>query len=457
MPTRQIALFLTLCLGACADTGGTDPGAGRPGDDRARVAAAADPSGAVELDGNLDGANYKIRVPAAWNRILLVFAHGYRPRALYPGETDDTHADAAYRGAEMEDYLLGQGYAVAGSSYKTNGWAVEDGIEDSRALADLFDRQIGTPDRTLLWGFSLGSLVTLTSAERDDGRFDGFIAGCVVGAGTPRTFDRAIDFSLAYKVAFGWPASWGTPGDLGGHADFAHDMLPDLLVSLTGAKTDGQTFGRLEFIRMVNHGPLNGFYIPVLRDNYIYSTPSLVFDMFYSTEARAELERRAGGPMEQNANHHYDLTSAQRLYLRVLGVPVDDLLARMNAETIYHAAPGPRAFARKWTELTGRARRPVLTLHNVDDGLTSADGESALAATYAAAGTTDLLVQSYVTGAGHCNFTPEQVAAVVGGMLGWLDGGAKPDPDELPESLGFVHGYQPAPWPQPGLPDDTAP
>jgi dienelactone hydrolase len=450
MTTWTSRAALLLALAACADGVGGNPMSPVPSTERAGGAAV----GAQDLDGSLDGAAYKIRVPAAWNGTLLVFAHGYRVRALYAGEKDDTHADAAYRGAELEDYLLGQGYAIAGSAYKTNGWAVADGIADSRALVDLFTQQIGPPKKTILWGFSLGSVVALTSAERIDG-WDGFLAGCVVGAGTPRTFDRGLDFSLAYKVTFGWPASWhNTPGDLGGHADFLHDILPNLVVSVSGIKTDDRTLGLLEFIRLVNHGPHDGFYVPVIRDKYNYSTPALLFDMMYATEARAELELRAGGPVAENINHHYDLSLSDRLYLLGLGVDADELLERMNAETVYAPDPDARAYAKMWSEYTGRVTRPVMTLHNVGDGLTSVDGEQALAATYAAAGTSDHLVQTYVKGAGHCNFTPEQVGAALGMLSGWIDSGVRPDPDSLPTSLGFVPGFTPPAWPQPGLPDD---
>ena len=116
------------------------------------------PVGATDLTGTLDGAPYKIRVPDNWNRTLLVYAHGYRDRADHPGETDNHQADAAPGGELGEAFLLAQGYAIAGSAYKNNGWAIEEGIDDTRALTRFFRDRFGKPERTILWGFSFGSL-----------------------------------------------------------------------------------------------------------------------------------------------------------------------------------------------------------------------------------------------------------------------------------------------------------
>ena len=45
----------------------------------------AEQIGPLELSGDLDGAPYRIRVPAQWNGTLLVFVHGYRDKADHPG------------------------------------------------------------------------------------------------------------------------------------------------------------------------------------------------------------------------------------------------------------------------------------------------------------------------------------------------------------------------------------
>src|SRR6476620_12770455 len=88
--------------------------------DRAPAAKAAP----LDLSGELNGAPYRIRVPANWNGTLLVFAHGYRDKADHYGEVDNRNADVA-PSAALEVPLLAQAYALAGSAYRDNGWAVE--------------------------------------------------------------------------------------------------------------------------------------------------------------------------------------------------------------------------------------------------------------------------------------------------------------------------------------------
>ena len=120
---------------------------------------------------------------------------------------DDRSAPASPNAA-LEPVLLAQGYALAGSAYASNGWAVQDGISDTKRLVSHFREIVGQPSRTLLWGFSMGSIVTLALAEQTAGHFDGYLAACAVAAGTPRAWDGSIANSLAYDVAFGW----GRPG-----------------------------------------------------------------------------------------------------------------------------------------------------------------------------------------------------------------------------------------------------
>ena len=47
---------------------------------------AAQQVGPIDTSGEIDGAPYRIVVPAAWNGTLLVYAHGYRDKADHPGQ-----------------------------------------------------------------------------------------------------------------------------------------------------------------------------------------------------------------------------------------------------------------------------------------------------------------------------------------------------------------------------------
>jgi dienelactone hydrolase len=392
---------------------------------------------AVDLTGTLDGAPYEIRVPDTnWNRTLLVYAHGYRDRADHVGETDNRQADAAPGGELAEAFLLSQGYAIAGSAYKNNGWAVEEGIDDTRALTRFFRDRFGKPDRTILWGFSLGSLVTFRSIEKYPDIYDGAIPACGVGAGTPRAIDRSIDLSLAYDVTFGWPGAWGSIGNVRDDLDFETEVVPVLLAQATNPGN----LGRFEFIRLVNRLPAQDFYT---GSNWLFT------DMFFNTEGRAELERRAGGPVAQNQDHTYSLTPEQIAYLGTLGVNANVLLADMNAEPKVKADRAARRYARRFATPTGKLKRPVITLHTTTDGLVTVDNEAAYRETVEDRGRERFLLQVFTDSVGHCTFTPEQLLSTVKAMESWLTTDSRPAATFFPAALGFVPGFQPPPWPHP--------
>src|ERR1700733_7015698 len=90
-----------------------------------------------QCQGTIDGAKYSIVLPSKWNGTLLLYSHGYR--FAHPGPPDydqpvtsaqvsSTDTDGLGKDA-VSQQLLKAGYALAGSSYKSNGWAVADGVQ----------------------------------------------------------------------------------------------------------------------------------------------------------------------------------------------------------------------------------------------------------------------------------------------------------------------------------------
>jgi len=79
-------------------------------------------AGVTTLPGNLpDGATYLIEVPANWNGTLFLYSHGY----VIPGSANPAQdvGDPFTR-----FFMLSSGYALAGSSYATTGWAIQQSI-----------------------------------------------------------------------------------------------------------------------------------------------------------------------------------------------------------------------------------------------------------------------------------------------------------------------------------------
>ena len=395
----------------------------------------------LDLSGEINGAPYRIRVPEVWNGTLLIFAHGYRDKADHPGEIDNRNADVA-PSAALEAPLLAQGFALAGSAYKDNGWAVKDAIQDTKNLVVFFRENVGQPQRTILVAASLGTFVGYKSMEQFNGIYDGALCLCSAGAGATRLWDSGVPLYLAYDVVFGIPASWGTVGEVRNDIDFDTEVLAKLAPELSNIAN----FPKFEFIRLVAKNPGRGLTPP---------PPPAFFpgwaltDFFFFTEARAELQRRAGGPIVQNLDQSYDLTAAEKTYLAGIGLPipvVDAWLAQMNARRNIEAKQSARNYVRNNTDFNGKIRNPILTVHTIIDPLLVVANDRAYAELNASAGKKELLFQTFTTGVGHCNLTGPQILTSIGAIDTWVRTGVRPTAATFPAPLGFNNAFVPPPF-----------
>ena len=395
----------------------------------------------LELSGEINGAPYRIRVPETWNGTLLVFAHGYRDKADHPGEVDNRNADVA-PSAALEAPLLAQGFALAGTAYKDNGWAIKDAIQDVKNLTVFFRENVAQPQHTILVAASLGTFVGFKSMEQFGGIYDGALCLCGAGAGATRLWDSGVPAYLAYDVIFGIPASWGTVGEVRNDLDFDTEVLAKLAPELSNIAN----FPKFEFIRLVAKTPGRGITPPPPPGFY----PGwVVTDFFFLTEARAELQRRAGGPFVQNLDQNYTLTNAEKAYLAGLGLPgpvVDAWLAQMNARRNIEAKQSARNYVRNNTNFNGKIQHPVLTVHTITDPLLVVANESAYAELVASQNREELLFQTYTTGVGHCNLTGPQILTAVNAIDLWVRTGVRPTSALFPAVLGFNQAFVPPPF-----------
>jgi hypothetical protein len=381
----------------------------------------------VRLTGLIGRAPYEIRVPKNWTGTLVVYAHGLRNvprRPIAPGQrpVDSFLSDKA------EEALLARGYALAGSGYSADGWAVPEGIVDTHRLIGYFKSVIGKPRVTLLAGFSMGSVIALSEAERSD-LYDGVLAGCPMGAGTPRTVDTMLTLALAYDAVFGWPKSWGTPFDVNDNLDFEQHVQP--LITRQFLSPGGPA--KFELIRVLAGIPKGPEWL------------SRVWG--FATESRANIERRAGGQIVQNLDHSYAVSPTDRQYLNRLGMPnqlIDHTIARMSTRV----APGKgRDYVYRYGVFTGRIKHPVLTLATGTDALVPASHITVYRATVAAAGRSSLLASAWTKGRDHCAFSPKQLATAVNALNVWVRTGQKPV--HFPASEAFHPIFFPPAWTQP--------
>src|SRR5260370_3110459 len=114
-------------------------------------------TGVTTINGTLlnGKATYLIEVPANWNGTLFLYSHGY----VIPGDANPAR-DVAKGDFATRFFMLSSGFALAGSSYATTGWAIQKSISDQIAVLDLFKPLAHEPNQTIARQPSLGEMVT---------------------------------------------------------------------------------------------------------------------------------------------------------------------------------------------------------------------------------------------------------------------------------------------------------
>lgn len=361
-----------------------------------------------------DGASYLIEVPPHWNGTLALWSHGYVPPG-FPNRVTDV-SDPVTRAL-----LLDRGYALAGSSYSSTGYAVEQGIADQIALDDLLPSKLGAaPKRTIAWGGSLGGMVTAALVQRYPGRFSGALPLCGVLAGSVAAWNSALDFEYAFKTLLAPQSSLELV-----HIKNGTLNVLDAERKLADAQRSAAGRARLALAAAVFDLP--GWFDRSLpepaRDNYDareekqHSWIAALSIPFYFGW-RQELESRAGGNGSWNSGIDYrvllrasiDRAEVEALYRRA-GLNLEADLEALDRGVRVVADPAAVAYLRRNIEFDGKIDVPVLTMHTIADGLVGVSHEAAYRVVVDRARRTALLRQVFVRRAGHCAFTPSEAVA----------------------------------------------
>jgi len=114
---------------------------------------------------------------------------------------DYTFAEPAPRPSlgPLVELQLGQGYAVAATSYRERGWVLFKAVQDNLELVDALTAAIGAPGEIYATGDGVGSLVAMKVGE-DPGlasKVAGTLATCPIAAGD-RLLDDWFDTRMVY-------------------------------------------------------------------------------------------------------------------------------------------------------------------------------------------------------------------------------------------------------------------
>jgi hypothetical protein len=357
-----------------------------------------------------DGATYEIQLPAVqWNGTLVLYSHGYvTPGAANPAQ--DAGDPLTGR------WLLDHGYALAGSSYATTGWAIQQAIPDQIDTLNTFDAMVGKPSRTIAWGHSLGGIITAGLLQDDPNRFTAALPMCGVLAGGVGTWNQALDSEFAIQQLLDSSLQVVNIGN----------PTANLVAAEGAVSTAQQTAqGRARLALASALGDLPGWFTPLSPEpaaNDFAAQEANQFEWLAQVDApfvfdfRAELEGRAGGNPSWNIGVNYfkqirksvDYPEVKALYAAA-GLSLNADLKTLNSAPRISADPSAVRYLEKNIVFNGQfAGRPVLTMHTTGDGLVVNQDEQAYRAAADRAGDRHLLRQIFVSRAGHCAFTPAE-------------------------------------------------
>jgi len=339
------------------------------------------PGNATTEIGTLEGAGYRIDVPAEWNRGLVVFYHGYA--------VDPVRFREGERISPMFDGMLGRGFAVIQSAYSATGWAVEEGVADTERLRKYFVSKHGQPKETFISGMSMGGILAVLTIETQPDIYSGALSLC--GAIEPT--DRMMQRDFALRAAFD---------------HYFPDLLGPLVPVAGGYLPDDAVIAKITTAMKANPAAVRSL-LGVYAAGDAETLPAVIAFVTYSVK---EMQQRAHGNPFGNADFLYTGSGDD--------FALNDGVHRYRAET--RAAQ----YLSKFYSPSGKLTRPLLALHDIGDPLVPASTAFEYAVLAQRAGHADNFVQQYVNVEGHCVFTPDEIDHAFGALLDWVHDGKRP-------------------------------
>jgi pimeloyl-ACP methyl ester carboxylesterase len=422
-------------------------------------------------EGEIKGAKYRILLPTAWNGTLLIYSHGYRNPAPAPPDYGNvsTKADPSpgygEGGTPLARNLLAMGYALAGSGWRSNGWAVSDGVKANTDLYEFFREEVGEPERVYAWGDSLGGLVTMELAEAHPEWVSGAAPLCGVVGGILPNMDLALDvaygvrelidpelrltdYASAREAGFEWVRAAQAVAAAAADKEDRADVVALALLADAELRTKSQDGSTID-------------------SQVQAAAEAALIGLRFGTVGRWDVEERFGGNISDNTDTDYAarFSAEDRALLdeiggdgtarRIIAALADGTRLKADADAV-------KAARRQGGEPSGTIEVPTITLHTAVDPLVAVQNETLLREV---SGDTDRLVQLFTVppetyaarpgapyGAGHCEFTPDSRIGMIELLDDWVRGGQRPTPASVAEAFGrdsgFDPGFTPGPWPE---------
>ena len=360
--------------------------------------AAAQPVPQACVDGEFTSgpsapALYKLCVPTVWNGDLVVYAHGYvnpdEPLSSY--ESQLTLPD----GTSLPNLVQSLGFAFATTSYRKNGLAILEGVEDIRSLVAKFTEEYGGTSpglrRVFVTGVSEGGLVAALAAERSPALFSGAYATCGPIGNFRLQINYFGDFRVLFDYFFPWilkPATPVTPIEQDVIDNWQTVYVPMIAAAL--AANPGRAIKLLQTARAP--------YDPARPETVAQTVLGLLrYNVFATNDARTVL---GGNPFDNSTRWYFG--SGEDLWL--------------NLRVSRHKASPAAVAAMANYETSGRLTIPMVTLHTTADEIVPFGHELLYGLKVRPSGR-GVFLPLPVARYGHCAFTPQEIVAGLGLLL----------------------------------------
>lgn len=322
--------------------------------------------------------------PAGWNGGLVVYAHGYvnfnEPLQLLPD------------GTSIPALALSQGFAFATTSYRQNGLAILEGVDDVTELMTAFSTSYGQVPAYIVGGSEGGLVATLLTEK--SGLFRGGLAACApIGS-----FRGQIDYFDDFRVLFDYYFPNFIPGEAIQIPPFVVEQwytnyYPKIFQALSAdpVRTD-----ELLQVAHVAH-PFN----PAVPGMFAAVQATFALDVLrYNIFGTGDAFKKLGGHSFDNRDRLYSGSSDD--------IELNRRVRRFNAQKAALASL-------QEYETSGDLNKPLVTLHTMGDQVIPyALHEPAYLAKVLSHGASSFLAQFGVAAYGHCNFQPADIQLAFG-------------------------------------------
>jgi pimeloyl-ACP methyl ester carboxylesterase len=280
------------------------------------------PMGLTEV-GVLDGAAYRIDVPAGWNHSLVVYYHGYeeQPAEFHIAERLNSQALPLFQ----------RHYAIIQSGYSQPGWALQQAYPETEQLRRYFTKAYQQPRETYVAGGSMGGALVMVTLELNPKPYLGGLDICGAVGPSYEPFQRRFAWRAAFDFYF--------PG-----------VLPTLVPSPPNFEESAAL--REKVWSAVRANPAAAAEMRGLTD--LHTDYEVAREMVYFTFVITDMQRRAGGNPFDNRNYIYTTTNPTT---SASDYALNDGVHR------YAADPKAREYLIHHYTPSGRLSKPMLALH----------------------------------------------------------------------------------------------